>query len=219
MYTKSVSTVNFNSGYRFKNMPVEAKKELPKLINKGKVIFENFEKKGDVFLVARNSYDDRLINFIKEKRLDFEFYPTISTDLMVQDNPQKLSQILLDLNSKPIRTINGIRETIKERFEKVLQEKSPKHVINILKTLCIDNVNPIENYKNGLRIVDKEFARTIYITKPSSWGMHYVKITPSDKNSTVNRYMMDADGNILAKFDTPDAIRLFGQRLSELMKI
>ena len=156
------------------------------------------------------------MQFIKENNLDFEYYSSINTDLPVQYNPQKLSQILSELKEVPIKTISAMKEVLVNRKIQRIQAHSPEHVTNILKSLCIDNKNPAEYYQGGRRIVDPEFSRTIFISPESKHGMYYVKVKPKCKNQESERYMMDKNGNILAKMSTPDAIRLFERRCSEL---
>lgn len=212
------SSDSFKGGFRFKNMSQEAKESLPNIINRGKVIFEDFEKKGDVFLVTRDSQEEAVFTFIKDKKLNFDFYPSINTNLMVHNQPQKLSRILTEINEMPIKTIKEAREAIKKRAGRKVQEEAPEHITNILRTLCIDNVNPIENCKGAHRIVDKEFERTIYISRPSSFGMYYVKVQPKNKNNQTDRYMLDEKGNKLAKFNTPDSILVFESRFKNLFK-
>lgn len=218
MNINDTNKINFNGGFRFVNMSAENRAKLPQLINKGKAIFDDFGKQGDVFLVTRETHDEKVLQFIKENKLNFEFYPSINTNLMVQNQPLKLKKILDDIKDSPAKKITEAREAIKNRTIKNIQEKSPEHVTNILRELCIDNKYPIVKAQGFEKIIDKELERTIYISKPSKFGMRYVKIMPNNKNKESSRYMMDDSGYIHAKFNTPDAIRTFETRFIELIK-
>lgn len=216
MRINSKNNVSFNGCFRFKNMSQEAQTKLPNLIKKGKIIHNNFQKTGDVVLIVRDKQDDKVLNFIKDNRLNFEFYSKISTELM-PTTEKKLLSIMNEIKQAPINTIKAAKEAINERNVKRIQEKSPKHITNILKSLCIENKNPIEKYKGGHQIFDKEFSRTIYISQPSKLNMYYVKVKPISENQKTNRYMIDESGNILATFNTPDAMHLFEKRFSGLL--
>ena len=217
MIINNSNKINFNGGFRFVNMPAESRAKLPQLINKGKVIFNDFEKQGDVFLVTRKTYDEKVLQFIKENKLNFEFYTSINTDLMVHNQPQKLKNILDNIKEIPAKNFTEARDAIQKRNIKNIQEHSPEHIKNILKGLCIDNKHPIVKTQGYEKIIDKELERTIYISNPSKFGMRYIKIMPNNKNKESSRYMMDDSGYIHAKFNTPDAIRTFETRFKELI--
>ena len=108
-------------------MSQEAQTKLPNLIKKGKIIHNNFQKTGDVVLIVRDKQDDKVLNFIKDNRLNFEFYSKISTELM-PTTEKKLLSIMNEIKQAPINTIKAAKEAINERNVKRIQEKSPKHI-------------------------------------------------------------------------------------------
>lgn len=217
MQINNISQNSFNGGFRFINMPTEARNKLPNIMNKGKTIFDNFEKKGEVFLIARDSYDGAIANFIKENKLNFEYYPSINTNLGILYKEERLTNALAKIKEPPIKTLAGLRECIEQRGVQSIYEKTPEHIKNILKTLCIDNKHPIQDYKGCNRIIDREFNRTIYISPASKFNMHYVKIQPNSKNQTAERYLMDQKGNVMARFKTPEQMLEFDKRFSALL--
>ena len=204
-------TVNFTGGYRFRNMPLEAKSKLPEISNKWKQVFYDFENIGDVFLVTRDKLDTKVFKFIKENKLNFEYYPQITTKSGLDtEEPQKLSQLINNLNVKPITTLSQLSNSIhKQIASKKVEENALEYSDKILKTLHIDTRNLEQKIANGIVILnDKEFERKIHISRPKK-GIHYVLIEPYSPTISSSRYAIDINGNFIESFNTPDKIKEF----------
>ena len=75
MQINSIDNIDFNGGFRFKNMPAELKETLPEFIKNKRQIFYNFDNTGDVFYAVRNSADFKVMRMIQKNNLNFEYYP------------------------------------------------------------------------------------------------------------------------------------------------
>ena len=167
--------------------------------------------------MVRDEYNSKVINFIKKHKIDFEFYPTISTKSgMDTDFPEKLSELLSSIKEPPVKTLTQCKKfDVRKKREKYIEDKSPEYINNILTKLCIDNKHPIKNHKGAMVISDQEFNRTIMIAPPSKLKTYYVKVSPNGIDGMSERYAMDEKGNILAKFVTPDEMMLFNKKFKE----
>lgn len=202
---------NFNGGFRFKNMPLEAKNKLPDLSKKGKQIFYDFEKEGDVFLVVRDKLNQRVANFIKDNKLEFEFYPTINTNCGLDtEKPEGLSSLLSKIDSKPItRKVQLVKSISNQKKSAEVLEKAPMYVNKVLKGLCIETSADIK-IKKGISIIDnKEFERKIYISRPLMLERYLVLIEPYSISKPSERLLVDENGKILKKYSSPDEIHKF----------
>lgn len=205
------SNLNFNGGFRFRNMPLEAKNKLPDLSKKGKQIFYDFENKDDVFLVVKDEINYKVANFIKENKLEFEFYPQINTKCgLDSEKPEGLQSLLNKLSPKPLTTKTQLAKNItKQKLLNRVSVNSPIYVPNILKGLLIDtglNINLIK----GVAILDnKEFERKIYISRPLKSERYLVLIEPYSSAKPSERLLVDKNGKILKKYSSPDEIHKF----------
>lgn len=216
---KTTHYPSFNGGFRLKNIPVEARAELPNVIKKGRQIFDNFEKQGDTFLVVRDEANAKVAKFIREKNLDFEFYPSVNTKCGLDDEkPWLLRRLLTTLNETPITTMSQLKKSFnKQKRTQYIESKCPEYTNKILKSLRINNENPQQIIKGSIVVTDKEFARKVYISPPSKLNIHYVKVKPDSLNLSSERYAIDSNGNILARFESPDAIKIFNERYNKLV--
>ena len=219
MQTNKITDTNFKGGFRFRQMPSSAKKDLTEFITTKKQIFNNFENIGDVFLVTRDKTNFKVAQFIRKHNLKFEFYPTINTKCGLDaEMPEKLTQLISSIKEAPITTKSKLKKALdNQRKTEFIEYKSPKYVDIILKSLCIDNKHPITEYKGGKIITDNEFNRKIFISPPSKLNIHYVMVKSNDRYGEVLRYAIDSQGNMLARFKSPDAIKIFNKRFSSLL--
>lgn len=219
MHINRTTQTNFQGGFKFPQMPIEARTELGNFITTHKQVFENFTRKGDVFLVTRDRTNFKVAEFIHNHNLRFEFYPSINTKCGLDtEKPEGLAELLSTIKEEPITSKTQLKKNLtRQKLMERIKDKSPQYIDNVLKALCIDNKHPIKNY-NGISIIsDNEFQRNIFITPPSKLKIHYVKVEPVSLDKTVERYAIDTDGNILAKFQTPDAIKTFNERFNKLI--
>lgn len=205
------NNLNFNGGFRFRNMPLETKNKLPDLSKKGKQIFYDFENKGDVFLVVKDEINYKVANFIKENKLEFEFYPQINTKCgLDNEKPEGLQALLNKSEIKPLNTKTQLAKNItKQKLLNKVTINSPIYVPNILKGLLVDSNLNIK-LKNGVTILDnKEFERKIYISRPLKADRYLVLIEPYSSAKPSERLLVNENGKILKKYSSPDEIHKF----------
>lgn len=221
MEINNTYNTSFKGGFRFPNMPQEAKEKLPELIRKRKQIFDNFEKEGDVFYLVRDSWDKRVMRFIQEHKLKFEYYPQISTKSGLDtEEPEGLTKLLKKLKPKPVTTITQLRKAISTNIQASLV-KSPEeeNIKRIFDALRLD----FENYKsstslNGcIVLTDIESGKRIHISPASKNGINYVLVEPKSLDLCVERYAIAEDGQILAEYKTPDGIRQFKKNFNDTL--
>jgi len=105
MQVNNITDTNFQGGFRFKQMPVVARKDLTEFITTKKQVFNDFEAIGDVFLVTRDKTNSKVAQFIRKHNLKFEFYPTINTKCGLDtEMPEKLTQLISSIKEAPITT-------------------------------------------------------------------------------------------------------------------
>ena len=95
MLINNLNSTSFLGGFRFKQMPIEAKNEFPNVIKKGRQIFYDFENKGDVFILTRGEKDYAVIKFIRKNKLESVYYPELNTKMGMDDEkPEELSKLI-----------------------------------------------------------------------------------------------------------------------------
>ena len=221
MNINNIGSTNFKGGFRFPNMPAEAKEKLPEVVKKRRQIFDNFEKSGDVFYTVRDKSDGKLIKFIQNHNLTFEYYPQISTKSGLDtEEPQKLSKLLKDTRPTPITTLTQLKKAISGRKNdgKTLLA-SDKDIEKIFETLELEldkvktTVSP-----SGCKIVkDLETGEKIWISPASKNNIHYVLIEPKSLEQNVERYAISKDGQILAEYKSINGIKQFKENFNSTL--
>lgn len=219
MRIDKTSQTNFQGGFRLMNLSPEVKNEVPNILKKHRQIFDNFERQNDVFITVRDEANYKVAKFIKEHKIDFEFYPTINTQSgLDNERPWELTNLIAITNYSPIKTLNQYRKfEAKVKRENYIENNSPIYINNILKALCIDNKHQITNKKGAMVITDSEYGRDIIISPPSKLNIHYVKVVPKSVDKIVERYAIDSDGNILSRYQSPDGIMKFNKNFNALL--
>lgn len=200
------NNVTFNGGFRFINMPLEARNKLTDISKKGKQIFFDFEKQGDVFLVTRDEFNYRVSKFIHENNLKFEFYPQINTKCGFDtEKPEELIESLRKYNYTPITTKTQLRKSVTSK----IQENSPVNVKTILGGLGLDK-NLSSKIIRGISVVnDVEFQRKIHISRSVKDNNYLVLIEPYTSSNPSKRYLVDSNGKIIKNYTSPDDIHKF----------
>lgn len=217
MKTDNVSSINFNGGFRLKSLNPEIRAKLPEEISKkGVQIFDNFEKPKDVFVLARDKYDLRIAKFIRENKINFEYYPQINTKSgMDSEKPELLTKLIENLES--ITSMTQLRKAISNR-NSLVEQKSSEYINNILKALKIDNPCGTIRSKHGAKIIDnKDFERRIIISPPSVHNIHFVIIQPYSLDKNEERYAINSAGDILATYKTPAGIKKFSENFKNTL--
>ena len=211
---------SFSGGFRFHNVSSEMKTQISELITKrGKQVFLDFEKQGDVFLVTRDKLDGVVAGFITKNKLPFEYYPQISTKSGLDSQcPEILSELLKINNFAPIKTVTQLKKVVHNKNKaQYIENKSSQYIENILKSLCVDNKHPIHTKKGVKIVVDNEFDRKILISPPSKYNIHYVVVQPNSPNKAMERYAIASDGIMLQAYKTPDSIKNFHKQFNSLL--
>ena len=211
MQVTNIDNFSFRGGFRFINMPDEARVKLVDLSKKGKQVFYDFENKGDVFLVTRDNLNFKVGKFINEHNLKFEFYPQINTNCGLDNEiPEALSKLLKSMNIRPITTKSQLKKVLSmQNSVKDQNTTSPQYVQDILEGLHIVKDLKYMNIKGVYVFNDPEFERKIHISKPLANDMFLVLVEPYSSSKPSKRFLTDIKGNIVKVFKTPDEIHKF----------
>lgn len=222
MQIQNTSNINFEGGFRFRNMKTTAREQLPNIFKKGKQIFYDFENKGDVFLLTRPEKDYAVAKFIDKHNLKFEYYPEISTTTRLLDCEihEPLTEMLNELNPKVITTKKGMLDSIKGRLKdtslanKTLNSPIDPNLLvidsKILSNLDINIENAKHEVKDGLHVISGKGTREkAFVTPPSKNGFKYVLYQPDSLDEEARRYAVASDGMVIAEFKTPSEILQF----------
>ncbi len=211
MQVTNIDNFSFRGGFRFINMPDEARVKLVDLSKKGKQVFYDFENKGDVFLVTRDNLNFKVGKFINEHNLKFEFYPQINTNCGLDNEiPEALSKLLKSMNIRPITTKSQLKKVLSmQKSVKDQNTTSPQYVQDILEGLHIVKDLKYMNIKGVYVFNDPEFERKIHISKPLANDMFLVLVEPYSSSKPSKRFLTDIKGNIVKVFKTPDEIHKF----------
>lgn len=219
MQVQGISKQTFNGGFRLKNLETSIREELPSVVEKrGKQIFYDFEKQGDVFVLCREKLDKHYADFIKKHNLKFEYYPTISTSTRALDceEPEGLTGMLKELQPPFITNFRKMKELI---HEKSIPDR-PIHPDVIKKEEIIENDNKLlekagiefgkakHSVEKSIHIIE-DYNQKIYVSPQSKYGIKYVLQQPKSIEQRVERYAISQDGKILANFRTPSEITQF----------
>lgn len=220
MQILNTSNQTFEGTFRIKPNEIKAKTEIPQLFTQGRQIFHDILEKGDEVIVLRNQYDKRVGKYIQEKNISgIEYYPEINTSSGLDD--QQPEGILKLLKNKTVKVITDITEicttsAAQRRLPKF--PKAKKEVEKIANTLRLNIEKPQINSTAALtKVRDEEKKRTIEIIMPNK-GTTYVYVKPDCLYEGSTKCIIDGQGNIMKKFETPDEIHKFIKRFQDLKK-
>ena len=186
MQIQNINNTNFQGGYKFIRMSKEAKEQLPLIVPKGKLVFDSFEgKKSNVFLVARDSFHTKIVNFIKENNLNYRYYPDIKTYNVRYGQPEKVSEMIASMKPEKINfeealknyhPVQEMRKAEVRALKKRVKEQSSTYSKNIVKALGLDsNDMVVSTGARGITVIDNNAkTRRITISPPTTNNMHYV---------------------------------------------
>ena len=221
MQIQNNNSTSFGYGYKFIRMPKAAKEDLPDIIKKGKTIYYGFEgKKSNVFLVTKDNFHDIVASFIKKYNLNYRFYPEVKSEMDFKiGHPEKLSEIIRDMNPSEINFTDELKRRIAVRTAKQkIQEKSPEYTKNILNSLKIEPDLSTLQSKNGIKIIENvNKTERVLISPPDKNDIHYVKVQQlvSMTDCADKRYAMTSDGKIVKNYSDIDEILTFSKLFNQ----
>lgn len=216
----NISNTNFTGAFRIKPQDVKAKAEIPAMFTQGKQVFHNVLEKGDEVIVLRDNYDKRVGKYIQENGLtNLEYYPKINTKSGLDDEqPEGLIQLMKDKTAEIKTELEDIVATISgqkgiRRPKKFRAEKEVKKIANALR-LNIENPE-ITTSKNVTRIRDNQKGRTIEViaTNPAT---SYVYVKPDSLNEDSTKCIINTQGQVVKRFETPKDITKFMKKFKEM---
>ncbi len=218
MQLSQTSNQNFEGAFRIKPNEIKAKTEIPLLFTQGRQIFNDILETGDKFIVVRDKYDKRIGKYIQENGISgVEYYPEINTKSGLDDEiPEGLLKLIKDKTVKVITDINEICRTSTARKKLVKPSKSNKEVDKIANALRLNIENPqVTSTSSFTKVRDNEKNRTIEIIMQNK-GTIYVHVKPDHLYEDSTRCIIDGQGNIIKKFETPDEIIKFMKKFHKL---
>lgn len=172
------STNTFRGGFHFKNANEITRNKIPFLIKENKrQLFYNLKEKGDMFLITHDSDNDKIVNFIKSNKINFDFYPKINT-ANSEKQPEKLVDVINQQTESIIRNADFIKAPMKSSI-------SLTRALNtVSRTLRLNIENP-EIKKNDkvmttIRDNSKERDINIILTKGNTY---YVEVAPDSPHT------------------------------------
>ena len=203
------SNTNFTGTFILKTKNKQIKNEIPNIIKKGRQIFYDIKKDGDVVLVTKDKYDYRVKNFIEASsgKLKFEYFPEISTSSGLDEQiPSKLKNLLEIKNNCVINNMKTLNRFLNEK--KLHLSKQSEYLYNAVDTLrlYIEDAKIVINEKGLFEIRDNVKNRTIKSTGFNN-GAAYVHIIPDSPAQESKRFMIGKNGKELIKeYNTPKDI-------------
>jgi len=185
-------------------------------------VFENFGgKKGNTLYVLRNSKDYYAANFIKRNELKFSYMPEVNSKLQFDTyEPEKVINYINDTKPLVIRKVDELMDYI----QKYRQSCKSKGGVNnpcdeLLDKLKIKfNGRKVKNNKGVTTLRDDKTNGFISVSPPNAYGIYFAYVNPGNMYEYESRYAVDKQGNILARFRTPDEMLLFKKKFIEAVK-
>ena len=95
MQINNTSNTNFKGTFILNPKNQQTREAIPEIVKKGRQIFYNIKRHGDAVIVTQDKFDKRVSNFIENNKINFEYYPELSTKSGLDDQkPLKLTQLL-----------------------------------------------------------------------------------------------------------------------------
>ena len=112
MQINNISNTNFQGSFLIKKAAPELGAEVMSSIRQGRSVYRNVERKGDLFIVARDNLDKRIKRFLEDKNISFEYFPQLNTKegSYYVTKEHELQPLIADL-----RVANGHRKRIPKR--------------------------------------------------------------------------------------------------------
>lgn len=215
MQISQTSNQSFEGAFRIKPNEIKAKTEIPQLLNRGRQIFSDVLESGDKFIVVRDQYDKRIGRYIRENRVrGVEYYPEINTKCGLDD--QEPEGLLKLAKNKGVRIITDINKIYKASMASKKLTKAEEQVDKIANALRLNIENPqIISTKASTIVKDKLKGRTIEIIMQNR-GTTYVHVKPDRPYEESIKCIIDGQGKVVKKFETPEEIMKFLKQFRKL---
>ena len=220
MQINNTSNTNFKGTFILNPKNQQTKEAIPEIVKKGRQIFYNIKRPGDAVIVTQDKFDKRVSNFIENNKMNFEYYPEISTKSGLDDQkPLKLTQLLCLKDNCVVKNLKLLNKFLSDN--PVHLSKQNEYLHETLNTLRLNIENPkIEvNQKGIFTIRDEAKKRTI---KSSGFrnGNSYVYMYPDAAWEDSKRYLVGANGKqILKEYKTPNEIREFNNKFKKFIEL
>ena len=190
---------------------------VPDIVKKHRQIFHNIKNEGDIVIVTRNNKDRHIKDFINSEKIDFEYYPEISTKSGLDDGiPEGLKKIIGIKNNCVIKSLGLLNKFFSEN--QIHLSKQSEYLHETLNTLRLNIENPrITINDRGIFVIrDDAKQRTIKSTEFLS-GNAYVYILPDSINQEIKRFLIGSNGKqIVKEYSTPKDIRTFNKAFNKI---
>ncbi len=220
MQINKTTNTNFTGTFILKPKHLETKEAIPNIIKQGRQLFYNIENEGDVVLVTRDKYDTKVKDFIEAQKIDFTYYPEISTQSGLDDEVPSLLKKLLNIKNNCV--INNLKILNKFLSNTNIQlNKQGEYFEQALNTLRLSVENPkIEIDSKGMFVIrDNTKQRTIKSTGFRG-GSAYIYIVPDSINQESKRFLLGQNGKqIIKEFNTPTDMRNFNKKFKKLIEL
>ena len=220
----SINNTNFKGAFfiNTKNMSPKMKSMLMGAVGEHKkIVFNDFgNKEGYNLYILKNSKDYNFANFIEENKIRFKYMPEVDTKL--QFEPSRPEDVVEYLKNNPQNVITKISDLIeyvnKNRFTN--RERKDSHISNLKKLLNSLHINiegtAAKDARGVTKIVDNANHKLVLISPFSKNDVRYLLYeNPHEKTL---HYAIDKEGNIIAKYNTPDGIIKFKEAFKNAIR-
>ena len=197
----------------------EVKEAIPTLLKKGRQIFYDIKKEGDVAIVTQDKYDKKIFQFIKDKKLLFSYYPEISTKSGLDtERPEELRALLKKQRNCIVLDPRPLGKFLEDKHNHL--KKQIEYITEAINSLRLN----VENFKikldeSGKFIIrDEAKQRTIKSTGFNN-GIGYFYIRPDSLSADTHRFLIGANGKqVIKEFCSPKDLRAFNKAFIEQTK-
>lgn len=213
MEINNLSTNSFKGTFVLRPNTLQTREAIPNIVKKGRQIFHDIKSEGDVVLVTKDKYDNRVREFIESANLSFEYYPEISTQSGLDDEiPEKLKKLITTQNNCVVKNLKLLGKFLP--ITNLHLSKQSEYLQEAVNTLRLNTENArVQIDDNGIFFIrDEAKKRTIKSTGFKS-GMAYIYVRPDDwQCCPTQRFLLSQNGKkVERKYETPDEWRAFAR--------
>ena len=212
---------NFKGTFILNTKNQTVKNAIPDIIKKGRQLFYNIKNDGDIVLVTKDKYDKKVYEFINNEKIQFSYYPEISTKSGLDDEiPSKLKK-LLNINNNCIINNPALLSKFLSNNKKLHLSKQSEYLQEAINTLRL-NIEKLKidiNEKGIFVIRDADKHRTIKSTGFRG-GMSYVFVIPDALYEASRRVLIGKNGKeIVKEYTTPNEMLEFNKKFQKFVEL